>query len=238
MVLNIIQAGDKVDICLVKQMEEEKKTGIRAHVYKSQVTDIYKNGGLELCMPMEENEYILLPIGVRLELFFYSKSGLYCGTGIVEERYKSNNMHMMRVSLKSRLYKYQRRECHWMSCAAEMEYFDITAAQALGASSRQQQELADALRKRAGQKRGSVTAMSGAGLRFVTDAANKKDCYILIKIQDNLIPAYIFSSEALPDRQNLFENSAEFIIRDHRMQDDIVRYIFDEERKNRKKEVR
>ncbi len=238
MVSNLIQAGDKVELCLIKQMEQEQKTGIRVHIYQSRVADIYKDGGLELHMPMEEGRYILLPIGARLEMVFYAKSGLYRAQGLVEERYNSNNMHMLRASLKSRLYKYQQREYFWISCAYEVEYYDITASQALGASSRQLQALAAALKKKSGSKKGTAAAVNGAGLRFVTDVINKTDSYILLKIKDimneNLMPAYILSSEAVPGRQDLFENRAEFIVRDPRIQDDMIRDLFDEGRKNSK----
>ena len=116
MIANIIQTGCKVDLCMMQQIEQERKTGVRAHIYKSQVTNIFADGGLELSMPMESGKLVLLPIGTRFEFVFYAQDGLYKGTGLVEERYKTNNIYLLRVSLKSPLRKFQRREYSRMAC--------------------------------------------------------------------------------------------------------------------------
>lgn len=51
-----------------------------------------------------------------------------------------------------------------------------------------------------------------------------------------LIPAHILSSSVSKNKKEKFENRAEFIIRDRAIREEIIRYIFDEERKIRSKE--
>ena len=53
MISNVIQPGNKVELCMSQQIEQERKTGLSAHIYKSQVTDIFGNDELELSMPSE-----------------------------------------------------------------------------------------------------------------------------------------------------------------------------------------
>ena len=122
MIANIIQPGNKVDLCMMQQIEQERRTGVRAHIYKSQVVNIFADDELELSMPTEAGKMVMLPIGIRFEFVFYSQGGLYRGLGLVKERYKTNNMYMLRASLKSQLHKFQRREYFRMPCVIDMEY--------------------------------------------------------------------------------------------------------------------
>ena len=46
MIANIIQPGNKVELCMTRQIEQERKTGLSAHIYKSQVTDVPGNDEL------------------------------------------------------------------------------------------------------------------------------------------------------------------------------------------------
>ena len=45
---DLIKPGDKIDIRLLQQVENEERTGDTVKVYKSQVLDINKRGNLEI----------------------------------------------------------------------------------------------------------------------------------------------------------------------------------------------
>ena len=47
MIANIIHPGNKVDLCMMQQIEQERRTGVRAHIYKSQVANIFTDDELE-----------------------------------------------------------------------------------------------------------------------------------------------------------------------------------------------
>lgn len=244
MISNIIQLGNKVDLCMMQQIEQERKTGVRAHIYKSQVTDIFADDELELSMPTETGKLVMLPIGIRFEFVFYAQGGLYRGMGVVKERYKTNNMHMLRVSLKSQLHRYQRREYYRMPCVIPMAYYDITLGQALNLPIEKFPLFVEMPEIGMTRKEGSIVDISGGGARFVTSTINKADSYIMIEVRLHsaddsktyLIPTHVLSSEVSKTNQERFENRSEFIIRDRKIREEIIRYIFDEERKNRNKE--
>lgn len=226
---------------MVQQIEQERKTGVRAHIYKSQVTNLFEDGGLELSMPMESGKLVLLPIGTRFEFVFYAADGLYQSVGLVEERYKSNNMYMLRVSLKSPLCKFQRREYSRMSCAINMAYYGITQQQALKTPQDECIQLIQQPEVESTRREGEIVDISGGGVRFMTDAENKNDGYILIGLRlgsggqekTYYIPAHILTSAIVPGSPGRFENRAEFIIKDRFVREEIMRFIFDEERRNK-----
>lgn len=244
MVSDIIKPGNKVELCMAQQIEQERKSGLSAHIYKSQVTDVFGNDELELSMPMEAGKLVMLPIGVRFELVFYGNGGLYRGLAMIRERYKTNNMHLLRVMLKSRLHKYQRREYYRMPCVIPMHFYDITMQHALHLPIERFEMFVELPEIGMTRKDASIVDISGGGVRFVTTTESKANSYVMIEVQlkseehkkTYLIPAHILSSVVSKQDKECFENRAEFVIKDRLVREEIIRYIFDEERKIRNKE--
>lgn len=116
---DLIKPGDKIDIRLLQQVENEERTGDTVKVYKSQVLDINKRGNLEISMPTEGTKLILLPLDVRLEFVFYSGGFLYKSIGQIVERFKRDNIYTLEVELKTRLEKFQRREFYRYECSID-----------------------------------------------------------------------------------------------------------------------
>ena len=52
---------------------------------KSKVFDIKENGNLEMSMPTERGKLVVLSLGVRMEIVFYTKNGLYRSVGQIRE---------------------------------------------------------------------------------------------------------------------------------------------------------
>ena len=220
----IIEVGNKIDIRIVNQIENAKTTGEPPHIYKSQIR--------------------LLPLGLRYELVFYTKSGLYRGYGEVKERYKTDNRFMLRVALHTPLNKYQRREYYRLNCAMEAAFYIINKEIAMLEHT---DEIETALRESeeaAGEKMSAyVRDISGGGMRFVTDVELPEDSYILVyirlgeKAQDAVYPIVgrVISSGKVEDvTPAKYEQRVEFILKDSRVREDIIRFIFKEERKARR----
>ena len=180
----IIEVGNKVDIRIVNQIENAKTTGEPPHIYKSQLLDFFENGDIEISMPSENGQIRLLPLGLRYELVFYTKSGLYRGYGEVKERYKADNRFMLRVAFHTPLNKYQRREYYRLNCAMEAAFYIINKEMAMLEHT---DEIETALRENeeaAGKKMSAyVRDISGGGMRFVTDVELPEDSYILVYIR-------------------------------------------------------
>ena len=86
---------------------------------------------MEIAMPMEAGKLVLLQLGVRYELVFFSRESLYRTVGQVKERYKKDNIYMLEMELKSQPEKFQRREYFRYPCLLDFKYYELTAEQAM-----------------------------------------------------------------------------------------------------------
>lgn len=244
MQITVIEVGNKIDIRIVNQIENADSTGEPPHIYKSQLLDFFENGDIEIAMPSENGKMRLLPLGLRYEFVFYTKIGLYRGYGEIKERYKTDNRFMLRVAFHTPLNKYQRREYYRLSCAMEMAYYIITKDMAM---LEQTDEIENQLREDEELIKKRMTAyvrdLSGGGMRFVTDTELPEDSYILIyvrlgeEMQDAIYPiiGHVIRGEQLENvTPAKYEQRVEFILKDSRVRESIIRFIFKEERKARR----
>lgn len=234
----------KIDIRLVSELDRAKKTGEEVHVYKSQIFELLGNGELEICMPLEKGRVILLPLGVRYEFAFYTQSGIYKSVGQVKERYKTENRYMLRIVLNTPLSKFQRREYYRMECILDMTYFLLDEEQAQMTDA---EAIVDSLRDAhfyEKQRKGTIVDISGGGIRFVSEEQNETDGYVLVLMmlrgdegeKQYCLVGRILQSVRLQTRDNKYENRVQFVIRDSKIREEIIRYIFMEERRTRNRE--
>lgn len=242
MISRILQEGMKIDIRIVSQLERAEKTNEEVSVYKSRIYEIFENGELEIIMPFEGGRMILLPLGLRYEFVFYTQAGLYKSVGQIKERYKTENRYMLRVVLHSPLDKFQRREYYRMECALDMSYFIIDKETA---AIKDAETVIDSLRDEdfyTKQKKGIIVDLSGGGIRFVSEEKNEADSYVLIVVvlktdkgeRQYCLPGHIIRCIRLETSGIKFENRVEFMIQDAKIREEIIRYIFVEERRTRK----
>ena len=245
MVSSIVDIGAKTDIRVVSQVERSAQMGEEIHIYKSQVYEVLDNGEIELLMPSEGGRLILLPLGIRYEFVFYTKNGLYKANGQIKERYKADNRYMLRIELNTQLSKFQRRQFYRLECVIDMTYFNITKEQADFPTV---EAVIESLRDSeffSKQKKACIVDISGGGVRFISSEKNPSDSYMLMIVMLNngiaekqyLITGHIISCERVEHsdvRDIKYENRVEFLLKDRRMQEDIIKFIFAEERRSRK----
>lgn len=245
----LIKPGDKVDITLTQQMGNVGTKGYSQKVYKSKVLDLKKNGNLELAMPSKGSRLVLLPLGVRLEFVFYARGGLYRALGLVKERYKSENVYMLEVELKTQLEKFQRREYFRYPCVIDFSYYTITpeeadfeSAEALLIHLREDDDTSGENRKR--EYNGQIVDLSGGGIRFRTPKELEPNQWLLFEIHlqnESLNKEYYIVGSAVScipaenTKNKLFEVRAKFQIKDVNTREEIIRFIFEEERKSRQR---
>lgn len=246
---NVIRIGDKIDIRMLQQVELAESTGQSPVVYKSKVQDIKKDDCLEVSMPTSGGKMVLLPAGVRYEFIFYTKAGLYRCIAQIKERYKVNNLFMLLIEPKSPLEKFQRREYFRFGCAMDMEYQHITEDEA---RIEDMEELRNAHKQNFPQdsiRHGIAVDLSGGGMRFIGEEELQRDDFLFISIllrsMDNNhlleVAGRILSCrkvEAAPNsakREVKYEYRIQFLTKDQKKREMIIKYIFEQERKNRQK---
>lgn len=236
MIEKYIQAGQKVDL---KALHRDRKTSENDRTYASKVFDIISEDRLEILMPMEQTKLILLPVDAEYEMYFYTEAGLYECVGRIIDRYKSNNVYILLVELETNLRKYQRREYYRYSCALDMDTRNLLEEE-VAAVENKKEYLIPGLPL----KRSIIVDISGGGLRFVSDYKYEKDSVIYCryhlmvkgKEKDYEIACKILDVKELESRKGEYEHRVQYMNLNNEEREEIIQFIFDEERKNRHKE--
>lgn len=239
MISKYVEPGDKQELVLV-----EHRPGINEElakrVYISKVNDILSEDRMEIMMPMEKTKLILLPVDAEYDMAIYSKNGLYQCFVRVVDRYKSDNMYLLVVELTSNLRRNQRREYYRFSCALEMCSRALETAEIEAVEKNDNFNLVPGLPL----KRSVVVDISGGGLRFISEHKYDEDCFIycsyhlLVNGVRKLyeIVGKVLEVKPVENRKGVFEHRVQYVNISEGVREQIIRYIFQEERKNMKKD--
>ena len=233
--------GVKVDVSPVLDEGQEES---QRKIYYSQIQNLLPNGLLELSMPMEGGRLILLQQEFLYDLVFYTKKGNFTCIGQVKKRYKSKNLFMVTIELKTELVKFQRREYYRIECMIDFEYavlpqFDLEPEQ-----NKVLVEAFNASDEYTGFHEGTILDMSGGGLRFVSNHPLESESFLRLHLQlefdygieDFCIIGKVIISSKIKDIPDRFENRVEFFHINVKTRETIIRFIFNEERKARKQD--
>lgn len=239
MLSKFIKVGDKIELQAVDKMNEESAEE-KKKLYNSMVHDILSEDTLEITMPMEKTKLILLPVDSEYDLVFYGDSGLYQCFARIIDRYKSNNVYILVVELTSNLRKFQRREFYRFSCALEMCARNLQEEEVQALESR----LPYALTPGLPLKQSVIVDISGGGLRFISTQKYEPDnllyiSYHLLKNGERKkyeVIGKVLSVRKLENRPGTWEHRVQYYDMDTATREEIIKYIFEEERKSRKKE--
>ena len=236
-----ISIGDKIELQAVSH-EFDEKPGAPVKVYHSEVNEIQSEDTIEIKMPMEKTKLILLPIDSEYDMIFYGSSGLFQCLGRVIDRYKSNNAYLLLVEMTSNLRKYQRREYYRLSCALEMDSRPLQADEVrLAEAGRRDKRMPELPLKNS-----IIADISGGGLRFVADYAYDKESLIMCRYrlqvdkeekEYNLV-GKVLDVKEVENRPGTFEHRVQYINMDTEEREEIIKYIFDEERRTLRNQKR
>ncbi len=237
MLSNFISVGDKIEL---QQADKSSAPNGKAKIYYSTVYEILSEDSLEITMPMEQTKLILLPVDSEFELIFYSSGSLYQCMSRIIDRYKSNNVYILVVELISNLRKYQRREYYRFSCALEMCSRNLEEEEVLAVEKRAQYILQPGLPL----KRSVIVDISGGGLRFISTQKYEPESllycsYHLLKGEERKqyeVVGKVLAVKELPNRPGTYEHRVQYYNMDADVREEIIKYIFEEERKSRRKE--
>jgi len=236
---SILKPGQRVELKAVRRSrntEGEQKT----KVYSSKIFDVVNDDTIELMMPMEQTKLILLPVDAEYEVFFYTDNGLYECTVRITDRYKSNNIYLLLVELETNLQKYQRRDFYRYNCALDIEVRGLTKEEVDAFETGTKYQLPPGLPL----IKGVIVDISGGGLRFVINQEFEKDSLVYCKyelfihggVKNYDLTCRVLNVKEVASRKGEYEHRVQFINLDNDEREEIIQYIFEEERKNRRKE--
>ena len=121
---DVITPGDKIDIKMLHEANQEDNGGEIAKIYQSAVSDIFSDQELEISMPTSGGRMVLFQLERECSIVFYTKGGMYNCTAVVKKRYRKENLYLLRIVITSGLQKFQRREFFRIPYTTPLKYYD------------------------------------------------------------------------------------------------------------------
>lgn len=221
---NILSLGDKIELF---HCNNRLGAVSKPKIYLSQLLELNGDNKASIAMPIQKGRVVLLNVGETYSLCFYSKLGLYQCKAIVTERFRNQNLFIANVEFTSELEKNQRRQYYRLECLIDFKY-GVVLEEGQGPKS---------------WVSGVITDISGGGIRFHSQKQLQAEklmvsfsLFTTQGLKNFQIEAKIISCLPTSNRNAKYEYRVEF----HNIKKDdreiIVRYIFEEERKRRRKE--
>lgn len=240
MITRFIQEGCKIDL---QPLEKSKLSGGDApeKIYTTKIYEIVTDDVMEVLMPMEQGKLILLPVDQEFDAVIYSQTNLYQCVVRVIDRYKSNNVYILLLELVSNLRKYQRREYFRFSCVLEMDSRKLEEQEVARLESSKNSNLV--LQPGLPLKRSVIVDISGGGLRFISTQKYEKDSLILCsytllnkgETKKYDIVGKVLAVREMENRRGTYEHRVQYYNMPNDVREEIIKYIFEEERKSRRK---
>lgn len=248
MIADILAIGDKIELKLLDQTGRVMK-GKRLLV--SQLIDFIDGNTISIAAPIIYGKVIFLTTGSHYNLCFYSNKSLYECNGEVIGHYKDNNLEIVHVKLQSDLEKFQRRQYYRLECVIDAKYRVVSDDEKKLEDKRKDTSISEELRNKINEKLdeinsvwhpGTITDISGGGTRFNSnkplevgktvllrfDLSNRDDC---IRLE---LPTTVVASTHIENRAGLYEHRVQFVNIGKKEREDIIKYIFEQDRRRRK----
>ena len=246
MIENYVMPGTKLEIAKGRLGEGGWRTtgeDNEKRIFKSDVTDVISDDEIEVNIPSEKGKLILYSVGEQLDLCFYTKKGLYQCFAEVKSRSKDRGIYRMTLSLTSALRKFQRREYYRFNCVLNMHCRKLNEAE-----KEQVSKSVEFIDTDLTLNNGVLVDISGGGTRFVSDTVYEVGELILFRFSLHEKPkkkggededeysviGRVVSCSPKENARGKYEVRVEFVNINERDRENIIRYIFEEERKMRK----
>lgn len=239
MISKYIQVGNKIELESVKHKVNEFGEMVRK-TYRSELYEIESEDRVKIAMPMEKMKVILLPVDSEYSMCFYTKNGLYQCIARVIERYKSNSLFVLEMELESDLQRYQRREYYRLNTILEMKSRKIEDGNGDKELDVKKVEFMDTDLT---FDNGTMVDISGGGARFISKVQYTEGSLIRFvfslfvngNITEYRLIGRVLKSERIENKDD-FENRIQFVNMVNEDRESIIKYIFEEERRQRHRE--
>lgn len=248
----VIKVGDKIEMYRISAQLDESEV---RRQYISQLLDYMEDDQVKLAMPMEGGRMVPLTVGDMYEVCFYTSSGLFQARLEIVDRYKENNIFLLVGEFRSDLEKCQRRQYYRLEHIIDINYRTYTKEEEilqrrLKLNDFANEEARISCRKILDevQKKwmlATITDISGGGARFNSFNEHKKESMLFLRIpitQKGISTIFELKCEVvdcnvLPKRTDFYETRVKFVDIDRDEREQIVRFIFEQERKMLRKGI-
>lgn len=240
----LILPGDKMDIYMP---DSPNSAGM---VYKSSISDVLQDNIWEMTMPVQGGRIVLFQVGMKFDFVLYTKGkSIFKGSAIVRRRYRKDSLFFLAIELISNLEKVQRRQFFRLPCTLDMDFcrlshdadepFDETKfCNDIYSKITPSYTLKDAVHS-------VILDISGGGIRFSNDIPLETGSYILTgfkltlggKVRDFILIGQVVDCTPVVEQSGRYFIRTKFIFDNIAKRELIVRYVFEEERRIRRREM-
>ncbi|WP_027437871.1 flagellar brake protein [Lachnospira multipara] len=207
--------------------------------YISQVLDI-RSDELVCAMPIFEGRIVPLEVESDYVAYFYTSQGIYKADVIAVSRSKEGNIYTVNFKLQSDLIKFQRREFYRLECTIEVRLISLTDEETkfFLKESKLPNNLQETFLK------AIIVDISGGGVRVFTPrqlnitefVSLEFELKVLGKIKRFRLAGKVVMSSESPNISDIYDTRIEFKRIAENDRADIVKYIFEQQRRLRKME--
>lgn len=243
--------GNKINMI---RLEDSLGVKTKQKQYVSQLLDVDSEKRIaKISMPIENKVIVPLEIGDVYRIVIYTSNGLYQCTSKILKRYRENSLYVLDIHFTSGLEKYQRRQYYRLICDMDVSHRmqtreEIILQDRLVADNfdtqEQKQECIDELANMDFVwEKGRVIDISGGGIKFNSPVKYESDDIIVLKIvaaglgsESCVINLKVLqSAKKNSPSGRTYEIRGEFVDINNVMRENLIKYIFEEQRKLIKK---
>lgn len=253
----IASIGDKIE--LEKIYYNDIDDFIQKKKYTSQLLDIIDSDKIKASMPISKGRLNPLTVGEEYILYIYTHKGIYMCRVLAESRGYEKRVSVISFQILSHLVKVQRRQYYRLNINFDIEFHVYTSEELevyrnlLEDKVESEEERDKLIKLLLGLKeenivKGLVLDISGGGMRFQSKDQLRKDDFInlyfslttnSIKKEYNIQAVVIESSKSyniIYADKNVYENRVQFTNITKEDRENIIRFIFHEQGKQRQRE--
>ncbi len=241
-----IEVGNKLDLVSLAKTKQISDT----KVYKSQILDMTDERHFQIAMPVEGYKVLLLPVGGKYEVTIYAGKTIYVCQIKILARYKEGNQYVLDVEALGSPKKFQRRAYYRLEYTRDFEFH-------LPGEDEEDEISGDVIDELEAWEdmdededtqpfdRGILLDLSGGGCRFVSREQIEPGERLILRIPIEMegteeeeiltVTGKTLSSKVLENRGKGYEQRVEFTDIENEQREKIIKFIFQQERKNRKK---
>lgn len=239
---SLIFPGDKIDI-LASGLSDNSTS------YKSSFSDDLTDGRWEITMPVDNGRVVLFQLGMQFDFIVYTQNKtMLKSAAIVRQRYRKGNMYFLAIELTNNLEKIQRRQFFRLPCTIDMSFYEVRYDDKAVSESEFCKSMYKnhAINSKNMQTVKSVILdISGGGIRFSLRTPLEEGAYFMAQFslaleestqQFNIVCKVISCTPALDHTDRYFARS-KFIFDRMTEREKVVRFVFEEERRIRRREM-
>lgn len=249
----ILTLGDKIDI---KRLDRNGQPINDLKTYVSQLMDFEDSDIIHIATPIINSTLAILNVGESYSLCFYTAKGLYQCNCVILKNFKENLTVIAVARITTDLERFQRRQFYRLECIIDILYRVITKEEEILDRKLKMEDFRNNEERNICRKRilqlgsewtpASITDLSGGGARFTTSVMLNQGDRVKIQmdisfgavIRNLVLEAGVISSHRIENRSGAYENRAEFTDINKKDREDLIKYIFEQERQCRKKDKR